>query len=421
MARSSSLAAQRREFSYIMHRLTAYTSLADREVLDRRLRKLVEAELSDDFYQMADDVFEKLRQTHPSLVDEARGFFYGTLSEVKYEVRTPTHTTTMMTIGLFMSTIFRSLNPRTEVSLKTAEALAALLKKHYVNPKAKITIFHQMLRSNQGPANNTELGAQLVRRMAKHPGVLYEADNLDIPESIDDPIMALEQERPYGLYLRHLIVAITVPNDELTIVHPYHWCEVSANPQLREEGTFDPNRILQNPWAIEATDALAEHTEGYHTIVTEPFPIIRGLDFLEQVLSPFRISPLVMNAVHTTNCKPSDLCASIAYFCSRPDAAKIYASEIRIAIGLRTDRNAPFSGDCIALQDGTGDMQAIATNLERYLRMLGVDDILFHEEPRYYETEDEGGRIYVNMDGISTPLSKPGTHGAPVVPPHLLN
>lgn len=421
MTRSASLAAQRRELSYIMHRLTSYTSLADREVLDRRLRKLLDHELNDDFYAMADDVFEKLRETHPPLADEARGFFYGMLSEVKYEYRTPTHTTTMLTVGVFLDTVFKSSAPESVLSEATAQNMVALLKKHYINPKAKITIFHEMLRSNQGPANNTELAAQLLRRMAKHESILYSAEHLDIPESMDDPIMALEDERAYGLYLRHLVIAVTVPNDELAIVHPYHWCEVSSDPKMREEGTFDPNRITQNAWALEAEEALCANIQGFHTIVTEPFPIIRGLDFLEQVMAPFRISPLVMNAMHTANCQADELCASIAFFCSRPDAAKMYASEIRIAIGLRSERDTPFSGDCIAVQDAGADTQAVATNLERFLNMLGVTDIIFHDNARYFETEDEGGRIYVNMNGISTPLSRPGLNGAPVVPPHLLN
>ena len=421
MTRSASLAAQRRELSYIMHRLTSYTSLADREVLDRRLRKLLDHELNDDFYAMADDVFEKLRETHPPLADEARGFFYGMLSEVKYEYRTPTHTTTMLTVGVFLDTVFKSAAPESVLSEATAQNMVALLKKHYINPKAKITIFHEMLRSNQGPANNTELAAQLLRRMAKHESVLYSAEHLDIPESMDDPIMALEDERAYGLYLRHLVIAVTVPNDELAIVHPYHWCEVSSDPKMREEGTFDPNRITQNAWALEAEEALCANIQGFHTIVTEPFPIIRGLDFLEQVMAPFRISPLVMNAMHTANCQADELCASIAFFCSRPDAAKMYASEIRIAIGLRSERDTPFSGDCIAVQDAGADTQAVATNLERFLNMLGVTDIIFHDNARYFEAEDEGGRIYVNMNGISTPLSRPGLNGAPVVPPHLLN
>lgn len=421
MTRSASLAAQRRELSYIMHRLTSYTSLADREVLDRRLRKLLDHELNDDFYAMADDVFEKLRETHPPLADEARGFFYGMLSEVKYEYRTPTHTTTMLTVGVFLDTVFKSAAPESVLSEATAQNMVALLKKHYINPKAKITIFHEMLRSNQGPANSTELAAQLLRRMAKHESVLYSAEHLDIPESMDDPIMALEDERAYGLYLRHLVIAVTVPNDELAIVHPYHWCEVSSDPKMREEGTFDPNRITQNAWALEAEEALCANIQGFHTIVTEPFPIIRGLDFLEQVMAPFRISPLVMNAMHTANCQADELCASIAFFCSRPDAAKMYASEIRIAIGLRSERDTPFSGDCIAVQDAGADTQAVATNLERFLNMLGVTDIIFHDNARYFETEDEGGRIYVNMNGISTPLSRPGLNGAPVVPPHLLN
>lgn len=108
-------------------------------------------------------------------------------------------------------------------------------------------------------------------------------------------------------------------------------------------------------------------------------------------MSPFRVSPLVMNAIHTTGSTAAELCASIAFFCSRPDAAKIYANEIRIAIARKTDRNAPFSGDCISMQDNGFDMQSIASNLERFLNMLGISDVVFHEEPRYFETEDEGG------------------------------
>ena len=108
MARPKSLAAQRRELSYIVHRLTSYSSVADREILEGRLAKLLSEELSGAFYDMADDVFEKLRLTNPPLVDEARGVFYSMLSEVKYELRTPKETTTMMTVGLFMSAIFKT-------------------------------------------------------------------------------------------------------------------------------------------------------------------------------------------------------------------------------------------------------------------------------------------------------------------------
>ena len=418
MARSLNLAAARRELTFILNRLTAYTTLADREILELRLRKLLDNTLPDDFYSMADDVFEKIRVQHPAVADEARGVVYGMLSEVKYEYRTETESTTMMMVGLLMSTVFKSKPPVSVISRETADAIAAVLKKHYINPKARITVFHEMLRSNQGPANNTEIGGQLTREMARCSDVLYTGRHLDVPECADDPIVALEDEHGYGLYMRHLVITVTVPAGELAVVHPYRWWDASLNPELCGPGLFDPNQILQNPFALEIAEALAPNVSAYHTIVTEPFPIIRGLDFLEQVLSPFRISPLVMNAVHTANCAPGDLCASIACFCSRPDAAKIYANEIRIAISMRTDRAAPFSGDCISMQDNGVDMQSVAVNLERFLTMLGVQDVVFHEDPRYYETEDEGGRIYVNADGISTPL---GTHGVPTMPAHFLN
>ena len=147
-------------------------------------------------------------------------------------------------------------------------------------------------------------------------------------------------------------------------------------------------------------------------------PLVKGLDFFEQQLSPFRIYPLLTNAVQTADCEPDQFCASIAIFCSRPDAAKIYASEIRIALSMETSRDQPFSGDCISFQDTGVDLNTYATNFERFFNMLGLTDVVIHEEPRYYEYEDEGGRIYVNARGVSMPLNP---NFAPVMPAHFLN
>lgn len=421
MARPKSLAAQRRELSYIVHRLTSYSSVADREILEGRLAKLLSDDLSTPFYDMADDVFEKLRLTNPPLADEARGLFYSMLSEVKYELRTRKETTTMMTVGLFMSAIFKTEPPTNILSLETAEKLAALMKKHYLHPEAKVVIFHELLRSNQGPVNNTELARPLLERMKASKSVLYTGEHLDIPEGYDDPIIAQEEDRSYALYLRHAVIAVTVPAGELTVIHPYRWSENPFARQTDDSAVFDPNRISRNAWANEAQEVLHENIRGFNTIVTEPFPIIRGMDFLEQVMAPFRMLPLVMNAVHSLNCEPKDICASIALFCSRPDAVKVYANEIRIALARTSDRGRPFSGDCITLHDAGEDINIISGNMERFLQMLGLTDIVFHEEPRYFEVEDGSGRIYVNAEGISTTLSAPGTHGAPKIPEHLLN
>ena len=53
-----------------------------------------------------------------------------------------------------------------------------------------------------------------------------------------------------------------------------------------------------------------------------------------------------------------------------------------------------------------------------FFNMLGLTDVVIHEEPRYYEYEDEGGRIYVNARGVSMPLNP---NFAPVMPAHFLN
>ncbi len=422
MARTKSLASQRRELSYIVHRLTSYSCLADREILEGRLRKLLEGELSNAFFDMAEEVFEKLRRTNPPLVEDARALFYDLLSVVKYEVRTPTETTTMMTIGLFMSAIFKIPEPSNILSLETAEKLVEHLKRHYINPKAKITIFHELLRSNQGPAQNTEIARPLLERMRDCKSALYTDEHLAVDEGPDDPILSQEHDRSYALYLRHAVIAVTVPAGELTVLHPYKWSE---NPlkSLPEDGgaVFDPNRIARNDWANDAVEALSKNIAGFNVIATEPFPIIRGMDFLEQIMAPFRMLPLVMNAVHTANCPPNELCISAALFCSRPDAKKIYANEIRIALARTSDRSHPFSGDCITFHDAAEDIDIICSNMERFLNMLGVTDIVFHQEPRYFENEDGGGRIFVNAEGISTALCAPGQHGAPKIPEHLLN
>ena len=116
MARSSHLAAQRRELSFILNRLTAYTTLADRDILEQRLRTILEKPLSDDFYIMANEVFDKIEAQHPSVANEARGNFYGMLSEVKYEYRTPTESTSMLMVGLMMSTFFKTACPNVTLS-----------------------------------------------------------------------------------------------------------------------------------------------------------------------------------------------------------------------------------------------------------------------------------------------------------------
>lgn len=418
MARSSHLAAQRRELSFILNRLTAYTTLADRDILEQRLRTILEKPLSDDFYIMANEVFDKIEAQHPSVANEARGNFYGMLSEVKYEYRTPTESTSMLMVGLMMSTFFKTACPNVTLSQETADKVVEILKKHYINPKAKITIFHEMLRSNQGPANDTETAGRLTRAMAECKGTLYTKEHLDVPESEDDPIAALENERIYGLYLRHLVITVTVPAGELAVVHPYRWWDTTRHPEFCVSGHFDPNQILKNPFAFDMQEALKSNIASCQTIFTEPMPLVKGLDFFEQQLSPFRIYPLLTNAVQTADCEPDQFCASIAIFCSRPDAAKIYASEIRIALSMETSRDQPFSGDCISFQDTGVDLNTYATNFERFFNMLGLTDVVIHEEPRYYEYEDEGGRIYVNARGVSMPLNP---HFAPVMPAHFLN
>lgn len=272
MARSSHLAAQRRELSFILNRLTAYTTLADRDILEQRLRTILEKPLSDDFYIMANEVFDKIEAQHPSVANEARGNFYGMLSEVKYEYRTPTESTSMLMVGLMMSTFFKTACPNVTLSQETADKVVEILKKHYINPKAKITIFHEMLRSNQGPANDTETAGRLTRAMAECKGTLYTKEHLDVPEGEDDPIAALENERIYGLYLRHLVITVTVPAGELAVVHPYRWWDTTRHPEFCVSGHFDPNQILKNPFAFDMQEALKSNIASCQTIFTAWVP-----------------------------------------------------------------------------------------------------------------------------------------------------
>ncbi|EJW99135.1 hypothetical protein EVA_12757, partial [gut metagenome] len=160
---------------------------------------------------------------------------------------------------------------------------------------------------------------------------------------------------------------------------------------------------------------------NYNAIVAEPFPLVRGLDFLEQVMAPFRMLPFIMNAVHTLDCPPSEIVASIALFCSRPDAKKVYAQEIRIALARTTDRAHPFSGDCITLHDVSESVNITANNMEIFLKMLGLREIIFHQDFRYFEEEEPRERIFVNANGISTGLSSAAELGLPPLPEHLLN
>ena len=426
MPRTKSLEAQRRELMYIFTRLTGYSTTADRDILEARLKALVAEDKTNAFYDMAEDCFERLRQTNPMQVEEVRGYFFGLLSEAKYEMRTETETTTLMTVGLFLSSIFKITPPDREISEETAQKLALLLKKHYINPKARIVVHHELLRSNQGPVNNTEAGRPLIRRMLLSKSTLYTGETLAIEEQPVDPIVSQEEDRNYGLYLFHAVIAVTVPKGELTMVHPYQWTKapVPGNTVLADyDGNphFDPNRLTQSPWCREAAEVFHDNIRNYNVIVTEPFPLVRGLDFLEQVLAPFRMLPLVMNAVHTLNCAPAEIGASIALFCSRPDAKKIYAQEIRVAVFRITDDAHPFSGDSITLHDTAQNVNVIANNMETLLRMVGLKTILFHPDYRYFEEEEPRGRIFVNALGVSTSLSSASELGLPRLSEHLLN
>lgn len=426
MSRQKSLEAQRREFSYILHRLTGYSTSADRDILESRLKALVADDKTNDFYDMAEDCFNRLKQSHPMLVDEARGYFFGLLSEAKYEIRTETETVTLMTVGLFLSSIVKITPPDIHLSTETAEKLVAVLKKHYINPKARIVVHHELLRSNQGPVNNTEAGRPLLRRMMASRETLYQGERLAIAEQPVDPILAQEEDRQYGLFLLHTLIAVSVPKGELTLVHPYHWTQapMDGSTTLADfDGNpyFDPNRLSKSPWCREAAEVFHDNIRNYNVIVTEPFPLVRGLDFLEQVMAPFRMLPLIMNAVHTVDCAPDNIVASIALFCSRPDAQKVYAQEIRVAIARSDDKSHPFSGDSITLHDMAQNVNVIANNMEILLKMLGVTEIVFHQDYRYFEEEEPKERIYVNAYGISTGLSSADELGLPPMPAHLLN
>lgn len=427
MPRTPSLEAQRRELMYILNHLTGYSSTADRDLLEARLRALVVEDKTPAFYDMVEDCFKRLHQTNPMLVEEARGYFFGLLNEVKYELRTETETTTLMSVGLMLTSIFKIEPPDIEINEETAEALVALLKKHYINPKARIVVHHELLRSNQGPINSMEAGHPLIRRMLASKSVLYKDERLAVSEELVDPILQQEKERNYGLYLLHAVITVTVPKGELTMVHPHHWTQTPMEGSTRladydGNPNFDLNRITKNLWCQEAAEVFRDNTRNYNVIVAEPFPLVRGVDFLEQIMAPLRLAPFVMNAVHTIGCSPSSLVASIAIFCSRPDAKKFYTQEIRIALARFTDKAHPFSGDCIAIQDTSLNVNVIGNNLEATLKAIGVKNLVFHQDYRYYE-EEEGprGRIFVNPYGVSTSLSSISELGLPPVSEHLLN
>ena len=428
MSRTSSLEAQRRELMFILNHLSGYSTTADRDLLEARLRALLVEDKTKAFYDMVDDCFLRLNNSNPMLVEDARNYFFGLLTEVKYELRTETETTTLMSIGLMLTSIFKVTPPDIEISEETAEALVALLKKHYINPKARIVVHHELLRGNQGPVNNMDAGQPLIRRMLASPSVLYKGENLAVPEGPLDPILDQEQERNFGLYLMHAVIAVTVPNGELTMVHPYHWTQAPMEtgiPLADYDGNpnFDLNRITKNPWTQEAAEVFRDNTRNYNVTVTEPFPLVRGVDFLEQTMAPLRLAPLIMNAVHTLGCATSSIVASVAIFCSRPDAKKVYSQEIRIALARSTDKAHPFSGDCITLPDASNaNINVIGNNLEATLKMLGVTNFVFHREYRYYEEEvGPRSRIYVNPLGVSVPLSSISELKIPSVAKHLLN
>ncbi|MEI2996747.1 MAG: hypothetical protein V8T25_01325 [Sutterella wadsworthensis] len=116
-------------------------------------------------------------------------------------------------------------------------------------------------------------------------------------------------------------------------------------------------------------------------------PLVKGLDFFEQKLSALPHLPAPYKCRADGGLRARPICASIAIFCSRPDAAaKIYASEIRIALSSMRPPATSLLGDPHSSTNTGVDLNTYATNFERFFNMLGLTDAAIHEEPRYYES-----------------------------------
>lgn len=402
MAQIKSIPAARRKLRFIFERLVSLTCGSDREILLRDLKKILDHDLTEEFHIMLDAELTDLAKTKPVDAEQIREKVYSMLSDIKFECRTADSTTILMSVGLFASSLFNEGIPANRtLTAKDAERLVKLLKKHYINPKAKIRVFHRLFAVNDGPSLYLDQARELCRRMRDWPSDFYDGEDLPSLDPQSDPVRMLEQDRLYGLILRHAVISVEVPKGELIMSAPY--AAALGDPQAVQL-TPSPALITARAWSEAAAPCFSANFPNMNLLVLEPMPLVRGVDYLELVCAPFRIFPFIVNAYTTMNCRPEDLVVSMALFESRDDAHEHYAEELRICAATRQDPEHPFSGEIVTIS-GPVHPGAIAADMTGLMKTLGITRIVEHEQPRYFEVEDEGGRVYVTEQGISTPLT----------------
>ena len=235
-------------------------------------------------------------------------------------------------VGLIMSTFFKTACPTQRFSQETADEVVEILKNAASTRRPRSRIFHEMLRHrDQGPARRTATAGGSHGAMAECKETLYTKERLDVPEGEGvAPSPRLRTKHIYRLYLRHLVITVGPylrPSSRSCI--PTRWWDTHAPPEFCVAATSIPTEILRIRLRSTCRRPASPTSRPARRSSRNPCPSSRDSTSSSRSSPPFRTTRSFQMSCRRRY-RPRRFYASIAIFCSRPDAAKIYRP-IRIA------------------------------------------------------------------------------------------
>lgn len=331
------------------------------------LALFAESNLNDqELWQMINQCLVDLEQKHPGSAEFLMPLITELMLASKFEMEQDGQRTVLMMASVVLYSPFKTKAPPTDITEEQAQKVIHLLKKHYLNEKARVVIYPRFLTATEAATYAPDEALAILKSMSASRRLVFQNPYGQLPVTVDpDPILQMEAFRQFGLYVRHLLFTVTVPVTERVVTRPYTF----VNPlSLRQGNSAD--MVGQNifevlfdipntnaTWHDAMSEVFANDIEGFNAIFAEPASLTvadRDSEFL--ALMP-RLKMLVENACDQLHVEPSELCASIAHYRepedSNDDPTELSAeAEARICLALKSSPDKPFTGDLITMFEG---------------------------------------------------------------------
>ena len=354
--------------STICENLLHPASLRETEMLKNHLLSLFEeASLSDpELWNMINQCLEEVDQRHPGSAEYLLPLITELMLSSKFEMDTENSRSVLMLSSVVLYSPFKSQVPAKELTDVQVQTFIRLLKKHYLNPNARVVVYPKFLTATEAATYAPDASLDLLKSMVASKDVIFEDPYKQLPHQMDpDPILQMEAFRQFGLYVRHILFTVSVPKTETLMAHPYSFVNPLSFIQTKNElGLPDPQVIehlfdmpCTNPlWQEDMSALFAKQTDEFTAIFTEPAnAMVADRDSEFAALCP-RIRMLVQNACQLLHVAPSELCASISHYREpeekKSDSMEVAEAEARVCLALKSMPEKPFTGDLITMFDG---------------------------------------------------------------------